>query len=194
MWFHNWEGLKPPHRNGACTDCFTQGLEQGRMRKGSPRSCLLPAAVPCHLLMNEDHFDTSPFPPELTAAAEWWIYIGEKTQHLPAAHGLGFLPSIASAPHLEESLPASLPTYLPLLQPLPQPSLPWSSWHPSPLLCHRSLQAIALCLTASLSKGRCNQNLTPLLKWTQRLTYKLYGWIFVATRSSLCKGFRDGGY
>lgn len=159
-WFHNWQGLKPPHRNGACTNCFTQGLKQGRVSKGSPRSCLPPAAVPRHLLMSEDHFGTSPFPPELTDAAEWWIYIREKPQHLPAAHGLSSLPSITSSPLLEESLPASLPRYLPLLQPLPQPSLPQFSWHPTPLLRHRSLQIVALCLTASLSKGHCNRSLT----------------------------------
>lgn len=132
-WFHNWDGLKPPYRNGACTNCFTQGLKKGRVSKGSPRSCPPPAAVPRHLLMSEDHFGTSSFPPELTDAAEWWIYIREKTQHPPAAHGLGSLPSVTSSPLLEESLPATLPSATApasspaLLAPVLLTSLPSSS-------------------------------------------------------------------
>lgn len=73
------------------------------------------------------------------------------------------------------------------------PTSSQSSWHLSPLLCCRSLQAIAPCLAAFLSNGHCNQSLTPLTGETLGTFMELHGWTFVAIWSFLCKGFGDCG-
>lgn len=182
MWFHNGQGPKPPHRSGACTDCFTQGLKRGRVSKGSPWSCLPPAAAPCHLLVNTGHFDTSPLPPHRRCMMD--IHGGGKPAP-PCCSWARLLILHRMLPTPGGASPCQPAETSPLLQPPPQPS-----WHLSPLLCHRSLQD--LCLTGALSKGCWNQSLTPLTGETLGPFKKLYGWIFVATWSSLYKAFRDG--
>lgn len=101
--------------------------------------------------------------------SEWWIYIGEKNQHLLLLMGSGSYPP-SHPPHSWKSL--SLPACRDIAAApasssavLPAPVLPTSL--PAPL--------------------------PPLISETLGPFKKLYRWIFVATWRSLCKGFRAGG-
>lgn len=165
MRFHSWQDLKPLHSSSYCTDCFTQGLKQGRVNKGSPWSCFLPGA-------HEQGPDTNPFPPEQNDG-----YTSGR---------------INSTSLLLMGLASHLPLHSPYFWKCPCQPDETSAAAPAPGIPPLSF-ALALCLTASLSKGHCNQSLTPLIHKTLGPFKKLYRWIFVATWSSSGKGFRNSG-